>query len=228
MYVLNHNSSSFVLSQECMHARIKSPRVWNIILIMNFWKPTVLRQDKRLGTWGRAKTSKSSEESQRVQKTNLDRLHVQHSLRATVSQEDRDGRHFQTPTFRRAKRNDNTSTTRQSPSRSSRTPPLTKTTHEETQKGPVWPSRIFGHPAKNSEDRWFSEAPCARFFAISWAPWHRMRSRGRRENSPLMSCSRLLALPARVSVCLSMQGELFKIRWIVICDAVWHWNVLLA
>ena len=63
-------------------------------------------------------------------KTNVDSLHVQHSLRATVSQEDRDRQHFKTPTVRRAKSNDNTSTARppQSPNRSPRTP------REQTKK----------------------------------------------------------------------------------------------
>ena len=35
-------------------------------------------------------------------------------------------------------------------------------------------------------------------------------------------------LPARVSVCRSIQGKLLKIPWIVISDAVWLWKVLVS
>ena len=40
-------------------------------------------------------------------------------------------------------------------------------TSEETKKGPGCPSRIFGHPAKNSEDHPVPEAWSAKFFALS-------------------------------------------------------------
>ena len=58
---------------------------------------------------------KPPEKSQRVQKTNVDILHVQHSLRATISQEDRECQHFKTPTVRGAKSNDNTNIARPPP-----------------------------------------------------------------------------------------------------------------
>ena len=82
----------------------------------------------------------------------MDSLHVHHSLRATVSQEDRDSQRFQAPPVRRAKSNDNTSTARP-PSRvrtGVREPPVNKRRNPERASetfqnlGP--PSKEFGEP----------------------------------------------------------------------------------
>ena len=94
---------------------------------------------------------KPPEESQRVQKANVDSLHVQHSLRAKVSQEDRDSQHCKTPTVRRAKNNENTSTARhpQSPNRSPRTPVNKRRNPERasvTVQNLRLPSKEFGGP----------------------------------------------------------------------------------
>ena len=69
-----------------------------------------------------------------------------------MPQEDRDGQNLKTPTVRRTKSNDNTSTAR-SPPESELEHEKPPQTNEDTQKGPEWSFRIVGHTAKNSEDR---------------------------------------------------------------------------
>ena len=167
---------------------------------------------------------KPPEESQRVQKTNVDSLHVQHSPRTTVSQEDRDSQNFKTPTVRRVKSNDKTSTARP-PARvrtGVREPPVNKQRNPERASVTIQnlrpPSKEFRGPPSSRG------LVCQVLRLIMSTMTQDAIQRQARELPTEATDS--WPSPARVSACRSTQGKLLNIIWIVICDAVWHWKVL--